>query len=311
MEYKILKFAFTTGVHFGKRTLDDTEFALGADTIFSALCQEYLKQGEQELKSFVEKAAAGAIRISDALPYIGDTFYLPKPMLRIETEQKDGDSGIKKAYKKLSYVPAQKLQQYLDGTLDVKQESDRFKKGLGNKVIKVSAAVRGEEETLPYRVGAYYFKPQSGLYLILGYERNEDAIEVEDSLSALGLSGIGGKRTAGLGRFELKYGTFSEDMIKRLKSEHGSVYMSLSLSLPALEELEEALQEARYLLVKRSGFVMSENYATEQSRKRDLYVFQSGACFHRKFEGDIYDVGDRGAHPVYRYAKPLFLEVRS
>ena len=61
-------------------------------------------------------------------------------------------------------------------------------------------------------------------------------------------------------------------MIKRLKSEHGSVYMSLSLSLPALEELEEALQEARYLLVKRSGFVMSENYAKEQSRKRDLAV---------------------------------------
>ena len=76
------------------------------------------------------------------------------------------------------------------------------------------------------------------------------------------------------------------------------------------DELEEALNGAEYLLCKRSGFVDSAGYAKEQQRKRDLYVLKAGACVGMKFQGDVYDVsGKNGAHPVYRYAKPMFLEV--
>ncbi len=311
MEYKIYKFEFTTGVHFGKKSLDDTEYTLCADTIFSAMCQECLKQGNQQLEHFVKKAAAGEICISDAFPYIGTTYYLPKPMLKVDTEQDQADSTLKKAYKKLAYVPVGKLEQYLGGTLDVKQENEKFRKGLGDKVTRVSAAIRGKEETDLFRVGVYYFKPGSGLYLIVGYQSEEDAWELEECLMEVSLSGIGGKRSAGLGRFELKLGKLPEEIYRRLQSDKGSVYMSLSVSLPTNEELEKALQQASYLLTKRSGFVMSETYAKEQSRKRDLYVFQAGSCFLNKFQGDVYDVGDNGSHPVYRYAKPLFLEVVS
>ena len=74
---------------------------------------------------------------------------------------------------------------------------------------------------------------------------------------------------------------------------------------------EAALEQAHYLLVKRSGFVASETYAKEQLRKRDLYVMQAGSCFRTRFEGDVYDVSDGGSHPVYRYAKPLLMEVIS
>ena len=50
-------------------------------------------------------------------------------------------------------------------------------------------------------------------------------------------------------------------------------------------------------------------YAEEYRRKRDLYVFAAGSCFKNEFEGDIYDVTNGGSHPVYRYAKPLFMGV--
>ena len=53
----------------------------------------------------------------------------------------------------------------------------------------------------------------------------------------------------------------------------------------------------------------SEFYAEEYRRKRDLYVFAAGSCFKNEFEGDIYDVTNGGSHPVYRYAKPLFMGV--
>ena len=59
---------------------------------------------------------------------------------------------------------------------------------------------------------------------------------------------------------------------------------------------------------KRSGYVASENYADEWKRKR-IYMFFQRDRFEQRFEGDIYDVSDNGKHPVYRYAKALFLGV--
>ena len=75
------------------------------------------------------------------------------------------------------------------------------------------------------------------------------------------------------------------------------------------DELEQALEDASYLMQKRSGFVASAIYADEWRKKRDLYVFSAGSCFKNCFQGDIFDVSDGGRHPVYRYAKPLFMGV--
>lgn len=309
MEFKIYKFNFTTGVHFGKRNVDDAEYTFGADTLFSAMCHEYLKQGMEEFTWFITKVMDGRIRLSDGFPYIGDTYYIPKPMLKIAAEKNQGDSTIKKAYKKLSYIPVSQLEAYLQGNLRVEEEADKLKKQLGTRVVKVSASIRGEKETVPYRVGTYYFHSGSGLYVIVGYEEKGDLEKIEECFAALSLVGIGGKRSSGLGRFEFYPGKNSQDFIQRLNGKDGTIWMSLSCSLPKDQELEKALEGASYLLQKRSGFVVSSKYAPEQLRKQDLYVLKSGSCFRNIFEGDVYDVSDGGAHPVYRYAKPLFMEV--
>ena len=82
--------------------------------------------------------------------------------------------------------------------------------------------------------------------------------------------------------------------------------MLLSTALPREEELDAALEDSSYLLQKRAGFVFSETYAPELRKKKDLYTMQAGSCFKSRFQGDIYDVGMGGAHPVYRYAKAMF-----
>ena len=156
--------------------MEDGGYTLCADTIFSALCQECLKQGAQELERLVSRAREGKIRVTDAFPFIGDDYYLPKPMLKIEKKEQQGDSTLKKAYKKLSYVPARGWKDYIDGNLDVIQELNRFQKGLGRREIKVSASIRGMEETTPYRVGIYRFWPESGLYLIAGGETRDEVL---------------------------------------------------------------------------------------------------------------------------------------
>lgn len=307
MEYKLYKLRFQSAVHFGKHNLDEGEYTCCADTIFSALCQEALKIGDSVLQKLFDVVKEGKLLLSDAFPYMGNTYFLPKPMKRIEFERRSGDSAAKKAFKKLKYIPVDRLDIYLQGKYDVETAPD-FQK-FGYFEMKTAASVRGEEETKPYRVGTYYYHDGNGLYLVIGYQEDKTLEMVERLLENLSFSGFGGERAAGLGRFELVFGKMPTELCRRLEGS-GNEYMSLSVSLPTDEELDKVMDGAEYLLSKRSGFVLSENYAAQQMRKRDLYVFQAGSCFKTRFGGDIYDVsGDGGRHPVYRYAKPMLMEV--
>ena len=309
MDYKVYKLRFLGAVHFGRQCLEDGEYTFCADTLFSALCQEALKQGEDVLQRFYQNARKGSLLLSDAFPYMGDTYYLPKPMKRIETANNKGDSKIKKAYKKLKYIPMEALDVYLSGNYDICNAQTENIGQLGYFEMKTAASIRGEEETKPYRIGTYYYNKGNGLYIIAGYREQADVELLDKLMECLSFSGIGGKRAAGLGRFELLAGSLPEKFLRRLEGT-GARYMSLSVSLPRADELEAALTGAEYMLCKRSGFVASGQYAPRQMRKRDLYVLKAGACVATGYQGDIYDVSDEsGGHPVYRYAKPMLMGV--
>ena len=120
--------------------------------------------------------------------------------------------------------------------------------------------------------------------------------------------GRGGKKSTGLGKYILRPVKLLEALERHLKKDADRNIL-LSVGLPQDKELENALEGASYQLIKRSGFVSSDTYAEELRKKKDLYVFAAGSCFEHRFEGDIYDVSDNGSHPVYRYAKPLFMGV--
>lgn len=305
MEYRVYKLAFSAGVHFGKNSLDNTQVSFCADTLFSALCQEALRVGKSYLQSLLEYSKQGNLILSDAFPYQGNELFLPKPMRYIESGKAE-DSSLKKAYKQLKYIPLTYFNKYLSGNFPI-ERADEWKK-FGTGGMKVSASVRGEKDTTPYRVAVYHFYENCGLYVIAGYTLEEAKDLFEELMELLSYSGIGGKRSSGLGRFEFRSAKIPAELEERLK-KNGTSYMTLSVSLPQADELDDAIRDASYLLEKRSGFVASETYASEHQRKRDLYVLASGACVSCRFKGDVYDVSGYGNHPVYRYAKPIFLEV--
>ena len=98
MRYTIYKLSFPNGIHIGTGNLSSTEKVIHSDTLFSAMCIEALNMGgEEKLNRFVQMAKDNKLRISDAMPYIGDTIYLPKPMIR--SEGTDKDSALKKEFK--------------------------------------------------------------------------------------------------------------------------------------------------------------------------------------------------------------------
>ena len=254
-------------------------------------------------KPFYSAVKSGQLVLSDAFPYVGEQYLIPKPMIYVESNKK-GDSAEKKKYKKLKYLPLEQLEDFLAGKLD----TDRIPDEYGTIQQQTMTSVRNEEETKPFHVGTCYFEEGNGLYVIAAYETEEQLMMLDELLEAVSFSGIGGKKNSGLGRFTFTRGRNTK-LLEQYLNRKSDRFMLLSSSLPADDELESALEDASYLLSKRSGFVASDQYADEWQKKRDLYVFAAGSCFKNRFAGDIFDVSMGGNHPVYRYAKPMFMGV--
>ena len=134
MNYFLLKLAFDTAVHFGGSDSavgsQSSALTLRADTIFSALCHTALEvYGEPALEELLVSADADALRISDAMPWRGDTFYLPKP-IAASTSPAELSTVERKAVKKLAWIPASKFDRYTaslhSGTYPLDELDQRF-----------------------------------------------------------------------------------------------------------------------------------------------------------------------------------------
>jgi len=309
MESRIYRLNFKGEVHFGNGTLDQSEPAFMADTLFSALSIEALHC--ERFDDLLDAAASGRLLFTNAMPFRGDRYYLPKPILKIQAQSQDADPSERKKFKKLSYIASDLLEDYLNGRFGFSKNGNS---SFGKADSRIKASVRnGTDETLPYHVGTFRFDKGCGLY-VLARCADASAAGLLDSLfSSLSYSGIGGKRSSGFGRFDLAIEDASElekalsglcqgDSSRRLS-------MLLSSALPKDDELEAAMDGASYLICKRSGFAAPDG--GELLKKRDLFVFAAGSCFKNKFKGGIYDVSKGQGHPVYRYAMPFFCEVHS
>ena len=119
-------------------------------------------------------------------------------------------------------------------------------------------------------------------------------------MELLAYSGIGGERSSGYGRFETEwvsleanddgspaaYAAGAEELLRRLRMADAEKYMSLSVCLPAEEELDDVISGADYLTVRRGGWVSSATYADAPRKKRDIYMLAAGAVFGRDGKGE-------------------------
>ena len=92
MEYKLYRLEFPNGVHFGKNSLENAQITLRDDTLFSSLYLEALRYGRAD--ELLESAGNGRLKLSDAFPFKGGQYFLPKPMMWSKARRNQGDSGI-------------------------------------------------------------------------------------------------------------------------------------------------------------------------------------------------------------------------
>lgn len=318
MNYYLYKLKFSSPVHFGtsesSRSIESADMTLRADTLFSALCHTALKNNV--LDKLISLVTDNKLLFSDTMPYFGDELYIPKPALPV-VKHVDSDPSERKKMKKLKYIPISMLGEFtasLKG--EVKFDTSSVKKDFGSYTAVVKVAVSGNEQTRPYSVGAFCFYENCGIYGITGYESDESLDLVKKLLAILGFEGIGGKTSSGYGKFTVDDEIYldtpvdnaTEILKSMLNSQNVNQYILLTTALPNTNEIEKAVENAKYQLVRRSGFIFSDSISNPV-KKQTQYFFAAGSVFDRRFSGDLYDVGLNMPHSVYRYSKPIFLGV--
>ncbi len=323
MNYAILKLHFLAPVHFGTASghLFDNQMTCLDDTFFSALFLEALAESEETADKLYQACKCGQLLISDLMPYRGETYFLPKPLLSAAKRELEHSSVQKKQFKNLQYLSAEHFQDYLTylkGEKDFSAKAEReLLQGICKNESRVSAHINGMEKTDPYEVQCVRFNENCGLYAIVAYESAAELNMVNELCALLGYSGLGGKRSSGMGSFKTSLlkltdcaGSLSiKALAELLDYDKADYQMLIAAALPTEDGLEKALDSAYYKVIKRSGFI-DGRYADNLLKKKDLYVLQSGSCFKKRFDGDIYDVSRENMHPVYRYAKGMFVGVK-
>ncbi|MGI6349131.1 MAG: type III-A CRISPR-associated RAMP protein Csm4 [Eubacteriaceae bacterium] len=316
MPYYFYQFKFLTPVRFGGRRgagMAESSMQFTATQLFSSFCIEWGRLfGAQSLhEDLVQAALSDSLQISDLFPYLHEEFYLPKPVLfRIRSQRGEMEQD-KKKLKKIEYIPVEKFKQFVDSL-----ESGSNVKGLdaefGAEVLNYRCAKSYEQQSMPYIVSGFQFKEGAGLYFVI-----QTSEEIQKTLhhvvESLGLSGIGGKKSSGYGKFEiLNSGLLTECNNKSLKQIHemlisdGDSYMCLSSVVPNEDEIKVLENEnSFYRLQYQGGFVESFTYSQNRLKKKNIASIQAGSCLTERIVGRIVDVSNEGAHPVFCYGKSM------
>ena len=96
--------------------------------------------GEPALEELLVSADADALRISNAMPWRGDSFYLPKP-IAASTSPAELSTVERKAVKKLAWIPVSKFDRYTASLHSGTYPLDELDQSFGQAYEQTKASV--------------------------------------------------------------------------------------------------------------------------------------------------------------------------
>ncbi len=336
---------FKGGLHLSRgrtNTYSESAKMLHSDTLKSAIfaCAIQLF-GEKAISrdSFLDR-----FRITSAFPYGIDLekkiqFFFPKPQGRLPIEISGEKQTEKKKLKRLQYLEKKLFEKIIQAEKVILRPENIYKQWAsfgrlqdpvsGEKLeIFTSEAFQhvaiardhGTDST-PYYVDKMYFSEQSGLFFLLSCNEAPVREKIFAALRLLADSGIGTDRNNGMGRFQFDSERDIQDDFDLAVPSNADYQMNLSLFLPSdIKELRQ-LNNAKYEIVKRGGYIASPaNNKHLTIRKKSIYMFTEGSLFRtpEKPKGRVADLKpDTEAleaadippvsHSIYRDGKAIFI----
>ncbi len=320
---KIYQIDFDGYVHLGNSSgaigIEGSKMTMNSDAFYSAVCIEWLKIfGSESFDEMVAATGDKRILFSDLMPFSGDEFFVPKPVFRNQVlqEKSVADLSSGKHYKKMAYINVSDLKTYLK-TGKVTSRTPLEKKFVIEDLVWKNHIDENHAAT-PFAVSSMRFKEGNGLYFILKIDE-EFSEKMHMVIESLGMSGIGGRRSIGYGKFRLyddpltvydgEPGVYEIDRLLLNESKSKPTHFLLVSTLFPEKEDISTLKEGHYRLIKRSGFVDSSGYSENPVKKKQVTAVASGSVLKKRIEGRILDLSNKGPHCVFRNGIGMYIGV--
>ena len=322
--YTLIKLKEMSPLHVGtgKENYDFSASHLHSDTLSAALAAMKVRhEGEEGLKEFMDSFV-----ISSAFPYVGDHFFLPRPLGKIDMKVDDCDEYIsRKKLKSIKFIEQDLWKSLVAGKqviVSISQLKNGFllSNGTGFKQPYKSAVhqrvtvPRSDElDAEPFFFDWTFFDKNAGLYCLID-ATGEKLEELVRLFELLGEYGIGTDKNVGGGKFTVETQSF---IMPEIPDAHDQ--MLLSLYIPTEDELSFIdLENSRYELCQRGGYMAgSQENDFWHLRKKSVYMLGVGSILKTTavLKGKVVDLqpadyNDSRMHPVYRSGKPFVVPVK-
>lgn len=294
MKKEVVKLAFSTPIHYGnnnKPGLLSTGNYILSDTLYSAL----IDNNPTILNKLVELVNKKKIALSDMLPYVEEELLVPKGNNQIDFNNDSIDRTFMKKAKKINFISLKNYSNYYKNlSKEIIEDAVLLESKIGEFGIRTNNQIKRDfdKETEPYILSTFTFYEKSGLYLFIEYDDINDLNFIKEELRSLGVSGIGGRRSSGFGKFTIKESSnYDESKVGK--------YLLLSTTITPPDNM------SGFEIIKRSGFYHSSDGFF---KKRDLYAIKSGLLLDNKTEGIILD-NLSNMQKIYRFFIPLYVRI--
>lgn len=322
--YTLIKLKEMSPLHMGtgKENYDFSASHLHSDTLSAALAAMKVRHGgENGVKEFMNSFV-----ISSAFPYMGDHFFLPRPLGKIEVEFYDCDEYIsRKKLKSIKFIEQDLWKKLVAGEKVVVSISqlkngfllsnvEDFKQPYKSAVHqRVTVPRADEQDAEPFFFDWTFFEKNAGLYCLVD-ATGTTLNELKRLFELLGEYGIGTDKNVGGGKFIIETQPF---VMPDISEAHNQ--MLLSLYIPTEDELSFIdLENSRYELCQRGGYMAgSQENDFWHLRKKSVYMLGVGSILKTTavLKGKVVDLqptdyNDSRMHPVYRSGKPFVVPVK-
>jgi len=303
-------------LHIGNKEgiYNTTEYVIHSDTLFSGIINCYsMLFGRKETESLVNSFCTDDVpfRISSAMPYWKDIYYVFKPLSLDLTEKLQTDDH--KKIKKVKFIPENTL---IDGF-----NNDRYQV-VGQFIVteekytddgfpcfKSRELARIDVDRITYSTNIFYYSQcvygnETGLWFYLKIS-DELSGKVLSAIKLLCDEGIGGERSIGLGSFD-----FEKTEAEEVNLVNCDSFVNISVFSPKNEEELGVIMD--YEIAERAGYVYSV-FGNKDAKKKKVKVLLEGSTFSGMVEGRLVDVTPNGfnSHRVFRYALSYLLPYKS
>lgn len=348
MKY-IVELQFDHAVHFGASVVsfgvEEVDETCHSDTLFSGIINQLAAVehliSNFSLKEFIQEfdSSIPPFRISSFGMVRGMDYFLPKPLIVPSIFTSDCSiKEYKKDFIKLKWIHLEDFQKWQNKLLVGDDIRDYFKSysseppPMAPSFFKTLTKAQHSEDreteaTQIYHTGQLFYGEQIYPYFLVDFK--SELLPWKwflEALRLLGISGLGGRRSCGYGKFTLRYepiliGGDESIWPKKVRenTQHKKAIMLWNnvlnhqsenqylFSLLKPKFINENDYVAYQLLIRKGWFFSNSSFC--QMKRKTVHMFSEGSILNRPVDGELTNVSPdelpENHHEIYRYGLPF------